>query len=301
MTREITAEKPDINNDRCTLCRKCVDICPKKVLEIRDKKVVLTGEPCILCSHCYSVCKFGAIEFGGTLAAPSFSSFPYKEKMTEPGSFSPSDLVNLARSRRSVRRYTEKPVSKEILHDLVSFAVTAPSGSNCQLWEFAVLGSRQKVVEFGKHFEAFFRKLNGIAGNPLIRWVSPLFAGMTLIRYYRERYATVERGLEEVKKGKDLLFWGAPAVIIIHSSMEGSLPIEDAQYAAYNITLLAHALGLGTCFIGYASETMNRVKKIKRKCGIPDKNRVHAVLAVGYPSEKFHKQALRKHFPAVFI
>jgi nitroreductase len=163
------------------------------------------------------------------------------------------------------------------------------------------MGNRARVVEFGAQFEAFFRKLHSLVRNPVIRWVSPLFAGMTLIRYYRDRYATVERGLEEVKKGKDLLFWGAPAVIIVHSSMEGSLPVEDGQYAAYNITILAHAMGLGTCFIGYASETMNKVGKIKRSCGIPDKNRVHAVLAVGYPAQSFFKQALRKHYSAKFI
>ena len=301
MIQKIEKELPTINHDTCTLCGKCVEVCPKRVLDIRDKKVIFTGEPCILCSHCYSVCKFDAIDFKELLFEPSFTSFKYKSSLTVPGSFSPEDLVNLARSRRSVRKFTEKPVSEEALRDLVTFGITAPSASNCQLWEFAVLGNRPKVVEFGKQFELFFRKLNGLVRNPLIRWVSPLFAGMALVRYYRDRYATVERGLEEVKQGKDLLFWGAPAVIIIHSSMEGSLPVEDAQYAAYNITLLAHAMGMGTCFIGYASETMNRVKKIKRSCGIPDKNRVHAVLAVGYPAEKFHKQALRKHFTAEFI
>jgi len=301
MIHEIETAHPVINHDMCTLCRKCIEVCPKRVLDIRDKKVVLTGEPCILCSHCYSVCAFNAVDFNGLLFEPSFSSFTYKAAMMAPGSFPPGDLVNLAPSRRSVRKYTEKPVPQEMLRDLVHFGITAPSGSNCQLWEFTVLGSRTKVVEFGKHFELFFRKLNSLARNPLIRWLSPLFAGMTLIRYYRDRYATVERGLEEVKQGRDLLFWGAPAVIIIHSTMEGSLPVEDAQYAAYNITLLAHAMGLGTCFIGYASETMNRVKKIKRSCGIPDANRVHAVLAVGYPAEKFYKLALRKHVSAEFI
>lgn len=297
----LEAERPVIDHDKCTLCRRCVDICPKKVLEIRDKKVVFTGEPCILCSHCYSVCKYNVIGFNGLLFEPSFSSFAYNASMSAPGSFPPGDLVNVARSRRSTRHFTEKSVTKEILRDLITFGITAPSGSNCQLWEFAVMGNRASVVEFGAQFAAFFRKLHRLVRNPVIRWASPLFAGMTLIRYYRDRYATVERGLDEVKKGKDLLFWGAPAVIIIHSSMDGSLPVEDGQYAAYNITLLAHAMGLGTCFIGYASETMNRVGKIKRSCGIPDKNRVHAVLAVGYPAESFYKQALRKHYSLKFI
>ena len=72
------------------------------------------------------------------------------------------------------------------------------------------------------------------------------------------------------------------------------MPVEDAQYASYNMTLLAHALGLGTCYIGYAVTILNRSKKIKVSLGIPSKNKVHAVLTVGYPDIKYERPALRK-------
>ena len=148
--------------------------------------------------------------------------------------------------------------------------------------------------------ERFFVKLNRLAANPWIRFISPLFAGRTLIRYYKNHYESVKMGLEEARKGHDLLFHGAPALIVIHSSTEGSLPRDDAQYAAYNITLLAHSLGLGSCFIGYASETLNRARDIRIKLGIPVNNRVHAVLVLGYPDVQFHRLSLRKQYSVAF-
>jgi nitroreductase len=204
-------------------------------------------------------------------------------------------------SRRSVRKYRETPVSAEILRDLVEFAATAPSGSNCQNWEFTIIPDRNKVFQLAWNIRDFFVRLNAIVRNPVLRYVSVLFAGTALLRYYRDHFASVEQGLTEAEKGRDLLFHGAPALIIVHSDMEGSLPLEDGQYAAYNIVLMAHAMGLGTCFIGYASETLNKSKKIKTSINIPEKNRVLAVLTVGYPDISYERFALRKDYCAEFI
>jgi nitroreductase len=93
----------------------------------------------------------------------------------------------------------------------------------------------------------------------------------------------------------------APALIIVHGAAEGSTPLEDAQYASYNITLLAHALGLGTCYIGYAVESINRSAAIRRYLGIPSGNRVLAVLALGYPDTGFERHALRKKYSLRFF
>lgn len=291
---------PQIDNSRCTKCRRCVEICPKGTLALGRDGVELTGQECILCTQCYCVCPAGVFTFGPPIRALSFKSFPYREKVLKTGVIKPGDLVNYVRSRRSVRRYSERPVSDSVARDLVEFAVTAPSGSNCQKWEFLVINGRDRVEQIGAHFAGFFRTLNRLAGNRVFRMLSFFFAGMTLIRYYRERYDSVEKALREAAGGRDMLFWGAPCVIIVHGPMEGSLPAEDGQYAAYNIAMMAPSLGLGTCFIGYASETLNRAGKLKARCGIPASHRVHAVLAAGYPAVAYRNLALRKDYPVMF-
>jgi len=54
------------DKDKCTLCMKCLDICPERqVLHMVGKQsgAVLSGE-CINCGRCIEVCKDNAVQFG---------------------------------------------------------------------------------------------------------------------------------------------------------------------------------------------------------------------------------------------
>lgn len=183
---------PTFDHKKCTRCGRCAEICPKRIIRENNNRMEIAGEGCLLCSHCYAVCRFGAIGFDSADLRPlAFASFRYAETVIPAGKFRPADLVNLSRSRRSVRRYMEKAVPEPMLRDLVEFAVTAPSGSNRQLWEFTIVNGREKVFAIARGIQKFFEKLNRIAGNPILRYASVLFKGATLLRYYRNHYASV--------------------------------------------------------------------------------------------------------------
>ena len=47
-------------------------------------------------------------------------------------------FYNLAKLRRTVRDYSEKPVCRNVIDDCIRAAGTAPSGANMQPWHFAV-------------------------------------------------------------------------------------------------------------------------------------------------------------------
>jgi nitroreductase len=49
------------------------------------------------------------------------------------------DVYEAVRSRRAVRAFTDKPVSREVLERVLSAAAWAPSGSNIQPWHIYVL------------------------------------------------------------------------------------------------------------------------------------------------------------------
>jgi nitroreductase/NAD-dependent dihydropyrimidine dehydrogenase PreA subunit len=283
-----------IDIEKCTLCGKCVTVCPKRVIFIEGKTISANAEDCMLCSHCYDVCRKNAISFSESdLKQINFSTIktPGKsEKISKEG------LADFFRSRRSVRSYFDREPSEELIRDLIEFAVTAPSGSNCQNWEFTAVAGREKVWGLALDIKKFFIKLNSMAENPIIRYLSIPFTKGALKKYYDEHIGSVRLALEESDKGIDLLFHGAPCVIIIHDNGEGSTPLEDAQYAGYNIALLAHAMGMGTCFIGYAVESLNRMGRVKEKYGIPVKNRVRCVLTLGFPAGKFLRASLRKPY-----
>lgn len=292
---------PVISREKCTLCGRCVELCRRRVLTLTDEGIARTGEECMLCAHCYAVCPAEAVSFEGLLRSPRFSTFRYRERMLHPGEPPAEEVINLLRSRRSTRMYVQHDISEELISDCIEGAVTAPSGSNWQLWNFTVVNGRQKVRQLARQIGGFYRKINRLAANPLVRYLTLPFMGTKLLRYYRDHYSQVEWALSEAKKGVDLLFHDAPAVVILHGPLEGSTPVEDAQYAALSLVLTAHSLGLGTCFIGYATETLNRSSSVKEWCNIPGNHRIHAVITMGYPAVKFLRPALRKHYNIQFI
>ncbi|HOX43245.1 MAG TPA: nitroreductase family protein [Myxococcota bacterium] len=286
---------PVIDESKCTLCGRCVSVCPKEVLRLDREAVAYTGEECMTCGHCRCVCPADAVRFDpAVLAAPAFTTFACPDRYTVPGSFDPAALVSLLRSRRSVRRYQDRPVPDGVVADLVAAAVSAPSASNCQDWEFTLVNGREQVWKLAREIGRFFARLNRLAANPLVRYGSVPFLGRSLVDYYDTRFEKVKRHLEEAEQGRDVLFHGAPCVVICHGPTGGSLPLEDAQYATYNMALLAHALGLGTCYIGYASAALNKDRRLRRRLGLAAGHRVHAVLVLGYPAVTFERTALRR-------
>lgn len=45
------------------------------------------------------------------------------------------DALELLKTRRTVRRYKQEPISEDVLHKIVDLARYAPSGGNAQSWE----------------------------------------------------------------------------------------------------------------------------------------------------------------------
>jgi len=294
-------QTPVIDEIKCTGCGKCAYICPKETIYINNKKAKINENECMLCSHCYAVCKFNAISFNKDLEKITFESFKYKEKILNSTDISPEKFINTVRSRRSIRKYKNEKIDNELISDLLEFAVTAPSGSNCQEWKFTVLNGRDKVWNLAIEIKKFFVKINRLASNRFIRYISVPFMGRTLINYFNDHYETVDRAVKQADSGIDMLFHGAPCLIITHGPMDGSTPIEDAAYASYNICMLAPFLGLGTCLIGFAVEALNRSPDIKAKLNIDKKNRIHSVIIIGVPDIDFKRHSLRKKYSVKFF
>lgn len=90
------------------------------------------------------------------------------------------------------------------------------------------------------------------------------------------------------------MFHGAPAAIVVAADKDASCPGEDALLATGHILLAAHAMGLGTCLIGFAIEAMRRDKSIAAMLGIPANETPYAVVALGWPDEAYQRVAGRK-------
>lgn len=120
------------------------------------------------------------------------------------------ELHEVIEKRRSIRKFSEKPVSRELLEQLIRAAALAPSASNMQAWRFFVADEPELV----RAIDSFSP---GLSGKPpvIIAIASDL--------------AEVER-----RGSKNSLVYGL---------------MMDAAMAAENLMLEAADLGLGTCAI----------------------------------------------------
>jgi nitroreductase/NAD-dependent dihydropyrimidine dehydrogenase PreA subunit len=285
-----------IDEELCTGCGLCVQICPSKTLSMQDGKAAVTGETSLNCGHCMAICPAGAITVGAIDDSMSrFVNFQADHNWLPYGEFDTAQLVRLMASRRSCRNFLDKPVSPSILDDLVKIGCTAPSATNCQLWTFTVLPTREAVMKLGQAVRDFYLTLNSMAEKALLRTFMKLVGKPELDLYYRNYYEFVKEGLAEYDRtGIDPLFHGAPAAIVVGSKPGASLPREDAMLASQNVLLAAHSMGLGSCLIGMAVEAMKNDKKLQGAIGVPSDEKVYSVIALGYPNESYKLQTGRK-------
>jgi nitroreductase/NAD-dependent dihydropyrimidine dehydrogenase PreA subunit len=285
-----------IDADRCIGCGLCTMVCPLETLAIEDGKAVIRGADSLNCDHCAAACPTEAIAVASIDAGLArFQTFSADSRWLPHGRFDTATLVNLMGSRRSCRNYTDQPVDRALLEDLVKIGILAPSGSNCQPWTFTVLPDRAAVSRLGQEVGDFFRKTNRMAEKGWLRWGLKLIGKPALDDYYRHHYRTVQMGLEAWDKGeRDMLFHGATAAILVAARNDASCPSEDALLATGQILLAAHAMGLGTCLIGFVIEAMRRDRSIVRRLGIPDQETAFAVIGLGWPHETYQRVAGRK-------
>ena len=285
-----------IDQDKCIGCGACVDICPSETISMENGKAQITGTTSLSCGHCMAICPSQAISVAVIDPEQTqFDTFSIPQKWQSPGEHSLESLVHLMASRRSCRHFKEAPVPRKTLKDLIKIGTLAPSGTNCQSWSFTCLSQRDQVHELGLQIKDFFERLNGKAENIILRKGLKMVGIKALDQYYKEYYTSVKQAMEDMTlRNKDRLFHGAPALILIGNKATATCPKEDVLLASQNILLGAHAMGLGTCLIGFAVEAMKADARIKDQWDIPKSEHIHAVIALGYPNEKYQTITGRK-------
>jgi nitroreductase/NAD-dependent dihydropyrimidine dehydrogenase PreA subunit len=284
-----------IDSTLCSGCALCVQVCPYKALAVQDGCACYLLESCFICGHCQAVCPEAAVNLPGL-------SQPVKTDLQKMGSaganrevHATSFLVELMAGRRSCRNYKDSAVPLFVMEELVQIAITAPSGTNCQPWNFVLLPERGDLMVFGSLIGKYFKRLNRLAESRIVRFLTGLCTSGALNRYYENHYESVKEAIHDWdEKGEDRLFHGARAAILVTAKNSASCPAEDALLATQNILLAAHSMGLGSCLIGFAVEAVKRDKSIGRALGIAGDEKLYATIALGYPKISYARSAVRK-------
>jgi nitroreductase/NAD-dependent dihydropyrimidine dehydrogenase PreA subunit len=291
-----------IDTTACSGCGLCCQVCPYKALTLGEGAATYIVEDCFLCGHCQAVCPDNAIATSHLSQSPGDLLHEKYGGEGDRPRMGTGPLIELMSTRRSCRNYKKKNVPLETLEELVQVAITAPSGTNSQAWNFIILPRRDDVFSFGTLVGDYFKKLNRLAESWLLRSLEKLFMGGGLDRYYQNHYDSVKEALQDWDDtGYDRLFHGAQAAILVTSKKTASCPAEDALLATQNILLVAHSMGLETCLIGFAVEAVRRDNSIREKLMLPEDEKLYAVIAIGYPKVAYLRPAGRKKVvPRVF-
>ena len=219
------------------------------------------------------------------------------------------DLTEVERviyKRRSNRLFKDKPVPKELLARIVEAGRFAPSAGNCQPYKFTVITDRKIIAEMEHAAMKVLRRVKNLyydsQGRRLL-WKNAMFTLFSLLMANKidPRPFTA---IEKSDRCNDVIYWGAPAVILICKHPRGiSNPDLDGGMAAQNMVLAAHALGLGTCYIGLTIDPMgNReMKEVREKIGIRPPWEPLTSIAVGYPKGRVDGVVKRDNPPVEWI
>lgn len=180
------------------------------------------------------------------------------------------EMLDVIKHRRSIRRYEDRQVPREVLEKVLEAGLCAPSA-----------GGGQRALIYALRD----RKLSDIIGK------------LNVARFDRQSLAGFHVSSEQPSIIDDWKiqsgFYGAPTVCFIFGPKDMPYSIQDAFCCAENMVLAAAALGLGACIIGRAEETFDNDpgEDILRQWGVPEDYIARAIVVLGYgqgryPSEK---------------
>lgn len=174
------------------------------------------------------------------------------------------DMVEIIKTRRCVREFSEKQVPDEEIEFLIECARYAPSGFNIQPWSFLVIKNKdvmRKISEHGK--------------KSMIPMLEPMKDVSPKARDFLVFLKT---------KGSDM-FYNAPVLVIIFGNKNASTADYDCAMAAQNMMLAAQSKGIGSCWIGGVQPALMDESFLK-ELGAPEGYKAIAPLIFGYPKGK---------------
>jgi nitroreductase len=246
-------------------------------MEKQNKKIVITRpELCIRCGQCGSICPSNAI------VGPSVEAKGLTDR-ARAGAPSAASLQFLLRSRRSVRRYKRRPISRKDLDKILEAGRYTPTGTNTQGIEYIVITDPEKIGHLREMTLPAVIRLFGMAVRlSRIPVLSDLLLGEQAADNFQKIYTPALKAIDAyTKRGDDRLFYHAPAIILVHGEKLDDMAFSCSA-ALFSCYLMAHTLGVGCCLNGFLVLAANRDPKVKKWLGIPRGHKCHAAMTMGY-------------------
>lgn len=175
------------------------------------------------------------------------------------------EFLKQIQTRRSVRHFSDKPVSLEAIRNCIETAAQAPSGANKQPWTFVLVtdaGLKRRIKEAAEQEER--EHYGGRAPESWLSDLEPL-------------------GTDEHKPFLEI----APALIVVFAQKYGETRDEQHYYVNESVGIAVGFLLVALHHAGFATltHTPSPMKFLTEILERPDNERPYLLIPVGYPAE----------------
>jgi len=170
------------------------------------------------------------------------------------------DYTTLLKNRRSIRNFTDKEVSVDLVREIIDDTILAPSASNLQPWKFIIVNDKATLKRFSD--ESKRNMLADIEADP---------------NHPAKQYA------DQLKVEEFNVFYNAPCLVMIAGKRGLGTLAVDCGLAACYFMFAATAKGLGTCWIGLGTQL--RDPETLSILNLPEDHAIVAPIILGYPAD----------------
>lgn len=177
------------------------------------------------------------------------------------------EFYNWLDERRSVRDFTDQPIPKEVMENIIMSASTAPSGAHKQPWTFCLISNttlKAKIRELAEQEE--YKSYNGRMPEEWLEDLAPL-------------------GTDWKKEFIDTVPW---IIIVMRRSFENKDGKKRNNYYVQESVgiacgmLLAAIHNAGLVSLTHTPSPMNFISKILER---PENEKPYLLIPVGYPKD----------------
>lgn len=289
------------------------------------KDIPYFGKVCIACHVCGPACAQGAITMpyfyrvdegrwatSHDIPIDVRDGLPNPLRLEHPAPLKEIDsqiteTEKVIFNRRSSRVFKTNPLPKEIIERIIEAGRFAPTAGNCLGFKFIIITDRKLLDELNvatRDFLSLFASL--YRSKSFLRMMLKKLLCIILPNATDPRPMAAISGILSPQFGYETehVFFNAPcAILIVPHSLHISDPDLAVGIVGQNMVLAAHSLGLGTCYVGLAANTLKKDLKSKirfrKKLGLKwPYEKPGIFIALGYPAVKTDGPAPRE-FPNV--
>jgi nitroreductase len=180
---------------------------------------------------------------------------------------------------RSMRRFTDEPITDDEIEHILAAAVQAPNGGNIQPYQFLVVTNEDKRLAIGDIYRRAYDRY-----EPAVLKLVPPAKDEEAQRRQDRNYAMSRRLAETIGTVPAMVLVLMPRISMTVSDDEGDMDVGPTYASVYpavqNMVLAARSMGIGTVLT-----TVYRIHEdeVRGVCGIPDRYEVVALLPLGRP------------------